>query len=309
MDYSQIINSIIVLAVIVFIGFVISKLDILTEEGSSAISGVIMKLTFPAIIFISMQKSFTKELFENSMGLIAISAAIYTVLIFAATVMGRTSKLPGEKIKIMQFLTVFGNVSFMGFPVAEAVYGDTGIFYASCFNMFYNLLMFSYGIMVLDKGRRGIDMKKLVNPGLVATVIGFAFFITSFQLPYIVYRPLEWIGDMTIPLALLTVGNSIARMHVRDLFREPLIWVYSAQRLVVFPLLLMAALKLAGFSSYLLVIPVVIMATPAPLTAGVFAKMYGGDELLANKSIVLSNFLAMITVPIIIFLTGSRLIT
>ncbi|WML37383.1 hypothetical protein [Clostridium sp. OS1-26] len=50
--------------------------------------------------------------------------------------------------------------------------------------------------------------------------------------------------------------------------------------------------------------PVVIMATQAPLTAGVFAKTYGGDELLANKSIVLSNLLAIITVPLIILLIG-----
>jgi malate permease and related proteins len=307
MDYSQIISSILVLAAIIFIGLVISKLNILTEEGASAISGVIMKLTFPAIILISMQKSFTKELFENSIGLIALSVAIYIVLIIAATMLGRTSKLCEEKLKMMQFLTVFGNVSFMGFPLASAVYGDTGIFYASCFNMFYNLLMFSYGIMVLDKGGRGIDVKKLVNPGLVATVIGFAFFLASFKLPYIIYKPLEWVGDMTIPLALLTVGNSFARMHIRDLFNEPLIWIYSAQRLMIFPCILMVILKLAGFSSYLLVIPVIIMATPAPLTAGVFAKMYGGDELLANKSIVLSNFLAIITVPLVIFLTGSRL--
>jgi hypothetical protein len=36
--------------------------------------------------------------------------------------------------------------------------------------------------------------------------------------------------------------------------------------------------------------------------------MYGGDEMLANKSIVLSNFLAMVTVPLIVFLAGSPLI-
>jgi predicted permease len=83
-----------------------------------------------------------------------------------------------------------------------------------------------------------------------------------------------------------------------------MIWLYVLERLIVFPLILLVILKLVGLTSYLLVIPVVLIATPAPLTAGVFAKTYGGDELLANKCIVLSNFLSIITLPIIIFLIG-----
>ncbi len=305
MDYTQIITSIVVMGVTILAGLVISKLNILTEEGAVAINGIIMKLVYPSAILISMQRSFSSELFKNSMGLIALSAVIYAVLIIIVTFAGKASRLPADKLKIMQFMMVFGNVASMGFPLADAVYGDTGIFYASCFNLLYNLLVFSYGVMLLGKGGKEVDLRKLINPGLVATVIGLAFFMTSVRLPYFVNRPMEWLGDMLVPLSLLTVGNSLSRMKFFDLLREPLVWKYSVQRLVVLPCTLMLVLKLVGLSSYLLVIPVIIMATPAPLAGGVFAKMYGGDELLANKSIVLSNFLAIITVPAIVFLAGS----
>lgn len=302
MDYTQIINAILILTLIIFIGFVIAKLNIITDEGATAISGLIMKVTFPLLIFISMQKSFSVELFQNSMGLILISINVYIVLIVIVTLLGKYSKLQDNKLKIMQFLVIFGNVSFMGFPVVSAIYKEEGIFYASCFNMIYNFLMFSYGIMILNRNSSKLSLKKLINPGLVATVIGFIFFLTSYKLPYIIYRPLEWIGDMTIPLALLIVGNCLARIKIRSLLNERIVWFYVLERLIVFPLILLIILKMIGLTSYLLVIPVVIIATPAPLTAGVFAKTYGGDELLANKCIVLSNFLSIITLPIIIFL-------
>ena len=301
---NEIINSILVLTVIIFIGFIVAKLNIISEDGASVVSNIIMKITFPAIILISMQKSFTQELFANSLGLIALSVIIYAVLIIGVTIYGKVSSLPTNKLKVMQFLIIFGNVAFMGFPVASASYKDVGIFYASCFNMCYNLLMFSYGIMLLDKNSSKLDLKKLVNPGLIATIIGFIFFLTSLKLPYIIFRPLEWIGEMTIPLALLVVGNRLARIKFKDLINEPVVWFYSLERLLIFPCILLAILKIIGFTQYMLVIPVVIMATPAPLTAGIFARTYGGDELLANKSIVLSNFLAIITVPLIIFLIG-----
>jgi predicted permease len=303
-DYTEIINSILILTVIIFIGFIVTKLKIITEEGSAVISGIIMKVSFPLLIVISMQKSFTPELFKNSMGLILLSLAIYAVLIVIVTIFGKKSSLPIDKLKILQFLMIFGNVSFMGFPVVSAIYKDVGIFYASCFNLFYNFLMFSYGIMILDRKSAKLDIKKIFNPGLIATIIGFVLFLTSYKLPYIIYRPMEWIGDMTIPLALLVVGSCLARIKLKDLINEPIIWIYTLERLLVFPIILLIILKAIGLTSYLLVIPVVLLATPAPLTAGIFAKTYGGDELLANKSIVLSNFLSIITVPLIIFLIG-----
>jgi predicted permease len=303
-DYTEIINSILILTVIIFIGFIVTKLKIITEEGSAVISGIIMKVSFPLLIVISMQKSFTPELFKNSMGLILLSLAIYAVLIILVTIFGKKSSLPIDKLKILQFLIIFGNVSFMGFPVVSAIYKDVGIFYASCFNLFYNFLMFSYGIMILDRKSAKLDIKKIFNPGLIATIIGFVLFLTSYNLPYIIYRPMEWIGDMTIPLALLVVGSCLARIKLKDLINEPIIWIYTLERLLVFPIILLIILKAIGLTSYLLVIPVVLLATPAPLTAGIFAKTYGGDELLANKSIVLSNFLSIITVPLIIFLIG-----
>jgi predicted permease len=158
--------------------------------------------------------------------------------------------------------------------------------------------------MILGDKNSKIDFKKFINPGLIATIIGFILFLTSFKLPYIIYRPIEWIGDMTIPLALLVVGNSLARIKLKDLINEPLVWIYVLERLIVVPCILLFILKIMGLSNYMLVIPVVIISTPAPLTAGVFASEYGGDILFANKCIVLSNFLAIITVPLIIYFVG-----
>lgn len=303
MDYTQIINAILILAVIILVGFILAKFKVVTVEGSSVLSNLIMKVTFPLLILISMQKSYSDELLKNSIGLILISLVIYAVLIVIVTILGKYSSLNIDKLKVLKFLIVFGNVSFMGFPVVSAIYEDVGIFYASCFNMFYNLLMFSYGIMILDKGSK-LDLKRLINPGLIATVIGFVFFLTSFKLPYIIYRPLEWAGDMTIPLALILVGINLASIKFKEIVNDKIVWIFCLERLIVFPLILLVIMKIIGFHSYLLVIPVVLIATPAPLTAGAFAKTYGGDELLANKSIVLSNFLSIVTVPLIIFLVG-----
>lgn len=303
MNYIDIIQSIVVLAIIIGIGFTLEKLKIINRDGSNLISNLIMKCTLPMTIISSMQQEFSQELLRTSISLILLSIIIYVILIFIVKILDKTLKLPKDKFRTIQFLMIFGNVTFMGFPVISAIYGDLGIFYASCFNLIYHILMFSYGLMIFDNGDGKFQLKKLFNPGLIATLIGFVFFSTSIKLPYILFRPMQWVGDMTIPLALIVVGCSLARMKFKEIVNEKIIWGYAIERLLIFPVILLVVLKFFGVTDHLLVVPVVILATPAPLTSSVLAKLYGGNEEIANKSILLTNFLAIITVPMIILLT------
>lgn len=129
MNFTDIINSILVLTVIMFIGFVISKLKIITNEGASIISNFIMKVTFPITIIISMQKEFSRELFKTSLILIGLSVVIYSILIIGIIGWGKISRFDKNKTKIIQFLIVFGNVAFMGFHVASAILCNAKITY------------------------------------------------------------------------------------------------------------------------------------------------------------------------------------
>ena len=59
-----------------------------------------------------------------------------------------------------------------------------------------------------------LTLKKLLyNPSLIATLVGILMFACQFELPYVIARPIEWIGDMTIPISLLIVGSCLAKCH------------------------------------------------------------------------------------------------
>ncbi len=142
---------------------------------------------------------------------------------------------------------------------------------------------------------------RLLNPGLLATMIGFVLFISKVSLPYVIIRPMQMIGDTTIPLALLATGISLAQIPLKDLTRPIDIWVTSFIRLIVLPAVILLILLPFHFNQYLIAIPAILIGTPTALTAGVFALNYGCDDQLASKGVVLSNFLAIITMPLVVW--------
>ncbi len=293
----EVFQELAVLLVILCAGAYFGKKGILNEGCISQMNKVVVKIAFPALVIASMDKDFTPELLQNSIGLVVISGACFSAVILFLEIWKHFSKRPPEELGLLRFLVLFGNTAFMGYPVIHAIYGSTGVFYASVFNLAHNFVCFSYGLSLLQPGRHG-GMKKLFgNIGFLATVAGFVIFLIPGTLPYVIHRPLGWVGDMTIPACLLTAGAKLGSSRLWDLGRPHAIWGTSLIRLVAFPAILLFVLGMLGLPEQWIVIPTIIFGTPVALTAGLFADEYGNDALAANRAVILSNLLAVVTMP------------
>lgn len=302
MDFINIFKEIIVLFLVIGVGYLSGKLGVISRESSDQMSNLMMKVTFPSLIVASMLQTFSKELLVNSIGILIISICAHLLFIFIAYLWTKWVDIPFEQMAILRFIIIFGNTTFMGYPIVNAVYGKLGLFYATSFNLVTILLIFSYGIILLSKKGSGNIIKKLMNPGFIAVIIGYVLFFAQIELPYVIVRTLQWVGDITIPLALLIVGNSLASISVKDLFADKQLWYISLERLIIVPVILLIILKILGLNDYLIGISVIMSATPAALLAGVFARAYGCDGNLGDRGAVLTHILSIVTIPLIIFL-------
>lgn len=301
MNFVNILYEIIALISLIIIGYLCFKIKLFKPESSQIISTLILNISFPMLIIVSMNRAYSNNLLHNSLALIGISIIIYLSILLLAEIWGRKTKKAHSQSSVLKWIVLFGNCSFMGFPIINAIYGSIGVFYAAIFNMFYIFLMFSYGIAILQKGAMKSVMKSLLNPGLVATVIGFTLFIFKISLPYVILRPMQMIGETTIPLALITTGISLAQIPLRELVRPVDIWVTTFIRLIVLPISVLLILSPFHLNQYLIVIPTILIGTPTALTAGIFALNYSCDDQLANKGVVLSNFLAILSMPALVW--------
>ena len=299
-----VVSQVTVLFLLIVTGILTKKLGIVTDKVNRELGRLIMNVTLPAFIIVSMNYEFSYETLLKSMNLLVISFCVYAFAILMSKIMVKLLKLKQPRVDIYEYVMTFSNVGYMGYPVVAIVFGKVGVFYAAIYNLSFNLLIWTYGIHLMRRSQRSVALsmeerlKNIFNPGLVAVVLGFVMFLTSFKLPETLFKTLDMIGSTTTPLSMMFIGFLLAELEFKDLFSDFKDYIVIALRLLVIPSLVGVFLWKIGMTGYVLGIPVLITAMPAAANAAVFAELYGNDAVLASKLIFISTLLSVVTIPL-----------
>ena len=299
MATTQIIASLIKLFLMIIPGFVLSKARIIDEHQSKGISSIIINLTWPCLIVMSLQRAFSKELCIN-MGILAIIMVSDIIIAFAlAKCISKGLKLEKSLTYLMTFMLMFGNTGFMGIPVCNVLYGGEGTFYAALIDCIQDVFIFTAGLIMIEKstGRHiGLSIKHFMTPGFASIVIGLGLFLGGITLPAVVAGPLQTIGAATSPLAMLVVGYQLGQVRFREMFSDVRLYILSAAKIIVVPLIFMLVLMLVFPEMNILTkVLIVEMATPIAACTTIYTQQYDGNVEFATKGVMLSTVLSIVT--------------
>jgi len=309
-------------------GFLAWRLRVLTPEAVRALSRFLVDFTLPALIIVSMQHPFSPELRDEAFLTLGISSAVYAVSIPVALLLARLLGAPRSSRGTYAFAASFSNVAFMGFPVMEALFGRESLFAVSVNNIPFQVLAFSAGIVMIASGHgparsgaepgaepssgsgagtatRGtaaaprLTLRSLVNPAIVATLVGFGFFLFSVRIGEPLYGALEALGSVTTPLSMVLIGAMLARAKLGRTLGEWRVWVLAAWRLFLHPVVLWLGLRALGAEGMILAVPVVVAAMPVAANTSILAEVYGGDSETASGLVFLSTVLSTLSIPLL----------
>ena len=294
-------NQVLILFLLIVIGFVVKRLKIVSDNINKEISSLVVNITLPAFLITSMNQSFTPEILRNSMVLLLISAAVYIFAIIFSKFYVKLNKYSGSEKDIYEYIIVFANVGYMGYPVVSVALGEIGVFYAAIYNLSFNFLVWTYGVHIITRGSSEKNVKtSLLNPSLVGLIIGFTLFLFSLELPTAIYRTLEMVGSTTTPLSMMFIGFVLADVNMKELYTDRGPFAISFVRLLLLPLLVLVVLKAIGLEGYMVSIPVILTAMPAAANTSIIASKYNGNVRLASKAAFLSTLLSILTIPVIL---------
>ena len=209
-----------------------------------------------------------------------------------------------EKNAVYKFASIYGNVAFMALPLAQAVLGDEGVLYCVGGAVVFNLLTFTHGVKLMGKEGTKLSLKKLlINPGVIAVVIGLPIFISDIELPYIITRPVGMLADLNTPVAMLVFGTYLSKTDLKTMLFDKKIYGVALMKLIVLPLICMGVYYLCGLSGTLLTAVIITASVPSANNTFMFASVYGRDTATASKTVALVSFLSILTMPVIIAIT------
>ncbi|MDF2593985.1 MAG: auxin efflux carrier [Clostridia bacterium] len=294
-----IVNQIFIMFLLMLVGYILSKKDILNEEGTKQISSVLMLIATPAVIIASYQREFEAELAKKLFMVFIFCLIGYAISLILAELLFRKS---ANDYQDKRMCIVFSNNGFMAIPLLQALLGSTGVFLGSAHIVLGNVFLWTYGAKTMGREKYKMSLKTaLINPGVFAMAGGFLLFISPAKLPDNVYQVLNYLGALNTPLAMIILGTFLAKTDLAECIKDTSIYIISFYKLILVPTALMVILLILPADKIMAATLLIGTAAPTGIIAAMFAQRFDTNYIYSTKIIAQTTLLCIITMPI--FLT------
>lgn len=292
-------NTVLPVALVVFSGYLLGKripMDLTT------LSRLTLYLLVPALIFDAMYRAEYSR--EGLVGLALGFTLTYLLLFLAVSGMARLLGLSPEAAKSLLVCGLFPNSGNMGLSLVYFALGEEGLRQAVVYFILSSVVMFGLGPAFIRGGglKEGL-LFTLRLPLFYALLLGLLLKALGVSLPFRLDEGLRLMGQAAIPVLLLTLGMQMSQTRFQVGVFEG---VASGLRLLVAPLLAYGVGFILGLPRLEHQVLVLQSATPVAVNAFLLTREFGGEALRVARSVVVSTFLAFLTIPLFLLLIGVR---
>lgn len=304
MVISILVQKIISLFLILFLGLVMVKTGLIKAQESKVLSVLSVYLIMPCVIVTAFQINYTREV-RNGL-LLAVGAAVAVHLILIALAWGLKGCLKLDAVE--QVSLVYSNAGNLIIPLVSAILGSEWVIYSSAYVSVQLILLWTHGQAVLCGERRPHWSKMFTNINMIAIYIGVVLFLTGVRFPWPVQDAAESVGAMLGPAAMLLTGMLIGNMRLKQILSYRRVWLVALLRLLVCPGLVLALIWASGAkglipgASGVLLVVLLASITPSASTITQMAQLYGKDADYAGVINMVTTLLCIFTMPCMVAL-------
>ena len=298
MVITPILQKMSVMVILMLVGFLCTKLHITGPEFNRYANPVVINVFLLATILNAVVGATERVSGVVLAQYFGVMVLMFLVSMVVAEVTVRIIPMPESDRGVLWCLAAFMNNAFIGFPLAQAIYGEQGLFYAAISNIPFNVFLYTVGMMKL-RGNDGHkrELKKIFTPPLVTTLLAAAMYLADIHLPAFAADTISTMAGATIPVSMMIIGTSLGSVSVKQVFSTPKVYAATAVRLIVVPVVVWAVLRLFVHDPMMLGIAVLIAACPCAMIITVFCLQHGKDDVFSSQVIFMSTLLSAATIP------------
>lgn len=295
-------SKMLTIGLLLALGVLIYRLGIVSEAGCRELSALIINVCSPVMI-VSNALADDSPFTLSKLGQTALACVlIYMALIAAGELLPRLLGVPISQRPFYTMLSLFGNVGFIGIPVSLSILGAASMLYVIIFNVFYSLLFYTYGLMVMSKASGSpipFSPRSFVNAGTVSCLLAIAIYLFRFSLPQPVTDTLDYVSSATTFLSMLVLGINLATLPLKKILCNVKIYLFTFARILLLPILL-ALVMGQVLSDTMMVSTLALMAAmPAGNMPVMLATKYHLETDTLTSGIVTSTLLCLVTIPVV----------
>ena len=314
----QSVEAVFVIFIMVGAGIFVSWRKWVTRDISKAFPKLVVNLTVPCVLVYNLATTFTRQqLFESWLPLLIVFIVV-PITFLIGRLAAKILKIPKTRRGLFTVLFSFSNSVFIGFPIAQALFGDAGMKYAIFYFLSNTLFFFLLGFYAIIRDADAITgkhykistkevVKKLISPPIVTILVMFIIILTGIELPDLILTAAHYIGAITTPLSLMFMGCMIYFIGLKGMKYEKGMLPILFGRYILMPGICFGACTLAislfspgGATSELLLMRNVFtvqIGLPVMIQTTITAELYGADVEYATKNVVWTTVASLVTIP------------
>ncbi|MFK4752498.1 AEC family transporter [Oceanobacter antarcticus] len=280
---------------LVVLGVILRQRRLIDDHFVTVSSRLVFTLTLPVLVFLAISKVH----FDSGVHL-GLVIFVALAILFSCIFSGIWARIAGvDEADISAFVQASfrGNLGIIGISMVVYAFGDQGTQIGALVLAIgvpmYNLL----SVMVLARGQ-GVNWSGQLlliakNPLIIAIVLALPFSLFGWQLPKPLHSAASSLGQMTLPLALISVGGTLDFRALRAANSTAL--QISLLKLVILPVLIVLSAITVGIRGVELGVVALMMASPTAAAAFVMARAMGANHVLTANAIAVSTLGSMLT--------------
>ncbi len=303
--------------VLMTVGYVARKRGMVSAVGTSEMVRVLIAVIYPCLIFSSVTRLDASELAANWVMPVMALAIAGTGLLLGLVALRYMKGVDQKRASAFLFQNMINNYLFLPLPLVMLLWGSKGVALLVFASMGFELTVWTAGVFLFNRSNKlseGIRMmfgpplialifsvcwvcaRDLLHPELAAS--GF-FSALARRLLELFYFGTETVGKATIAVSMIVSGSRIAALDVRAAFDKH-VWIVSALRLVVTPVIFILLLKRVPMDETAYGILAVVAVMPAAVASLIFSERFGGDSDFIATTLLVTHLGAIVTIPLLL---------
>lgn len=255
------------------------------------ITNLVLTLATPCLIFASLT-DLEIDLGDTGKIALVMLAALALYGIFGTLILRLAGRLP-----LHSYLPalMFGNLGNMGIPLSFFAFGEAGLSLAVTAFAVHSICQFTIGNSL---AAWSVSVRQLLHtPVLYGILASLPFMFTGVRPPLWLGNTVGLLGDLVVPLMLLTMGVALARLKVTRFKRSAFI---AVARLVMGVSAGIFLSEVLGLEGAVRGVTIIMTSMPLAMFNFVFAARYQREPEDVAAAIVISTALSFATLPLLL---------
>lgn len=299
-------EKIIELFIMIFMGFVLVKSRVLKAQDSKSLSTIALFVIVPCVILDAFQVEYSPEIIKGLLLAFVAAILVHIILAVLIVIFGKIFKLNAvEKASIM-----YSNAGNLIIPIVTSVLGKEWVIYSIAFISVQLILLWTHCKFMLSDDKKFEIKHIFTNINMIAIIIGILLFLTRIKLPELLGNAVSSVGGMIAPTCMFVTGMLIAGINLKKFLLNKRIYFIILLRLIIVPLIILVFFQLSNITGFakdgktIILITFLATITPSASTITQMSQLYGKDAEYASVINVITTLLCIITMPIMVGLYG-----